>query len=54
MNNLQHSESFLRQTAKDYGMTVEQVELSTNHCKTSSEFYDALENEVKQRGEDDE
>lgn len=42
-----HSNEFLESTARDYGMTVEQVKFLTRHCQTSSEFYDALEHDIK-------
>ena len=46
---MKHSDSFLRSTAQDYDMTVEQVKLVTAGFETANEFYDSLEQEVKHR-----
>ena len=46
---MKHSDNFLRSTAQDYGMTVEQVQLVTRNCETTNEFYDSLEQEIKCR-----
>ena len=46
-----HSEDFLRLTAQDYDMTVEQVKLATRGCETTTEFYDSLEQEIKRRSD---
>ena len=46
---MKHSDSFLRSTAQDYDMTVEQVKLVTAGCETANEFYDSLEQEIKRR-----
>lgn len=44
-----YSEGFLESTAQDYDMPLEQVEYIARHVD-SSDFYDALEHELKQRG----
>ena len=47
-----YSESFLRSTAQDYDMTVEQVRLVTRYCETTTSFYEALEAEIKTQSKD--
>ena len=47
-----NSEGFLKGTAKDYDMTVEQVKLITKDCESASEFYDALELAVTHRSKE--
>lgn len=46
---MSYSESFLISTARDYGMTVNQVKLITRGCASTSEFYNALEHELANR-----
>lgn len=43
-----YSKGFLESTAQDYDMPLEQVEYIARHVD-SSDFYDALEHELKQR-----